>query len=87
MEKENLEDIAVRCAIHLNEFFDTEDLELFVSWSVNKRYHPFQTMVRLAYDVKRDFHKGEFTDSLHHYMVNINNYYNAIKFREQDGKN
>ena len=86
MKDKDLEQRAIQAAMHMNEFFDAEDLDIYVKWSTQKRYHPYQAMLRLQHDVKKDFHKGEFKDSIKYYMVNVSNYYNAMRFRRNDGK-
>lgn len=83
----NLEERAVRCAEHMNEYFDKEDLNIYVLWSTQQHYYPFTAMIFLHDQAKADNKKGCFQDSITHYMVRTRNYFYAKEAQKQDGKN
>lgn len=85
---ETLEEKAIRCAEHMNEYFDKEDLELFVKWSIQKKYHPYQAMIYFHDVVKASYKWNEdILFSVSSYMKDVENRFYAVESLRNDKEN
>lgn len=82
----SLEKEAVRCATHLDEFFDQEELNYFVKWSTQKKYYPYEAMIFLHRQVKKDFHNNQTEFLMKHYMDFTHLYFLAKRFKLEEIK-
>ena len=84
MKKNKLEKKAVIAAIHMNEFFDQEELYYFVEWSKKMRYHPYEAMLFLARQVKKDHKEYAFDGEIIPYINRTTLYFFAKRMQQRE---